>query len=190
MRPILEFLNQPIVLTLVTLVVGSYLLSIVAERRSRRDRLKDKSIEFLTEAGSTINAFVPLIYSQLRTYNLAIDQAIQDGMRDLFSARLGIHIGSKAYLKSEKFARQYFKLLDELAAVVEFMSDFEQAEEQEETLAKVRARRERLLTDWQLEGETPPPDTGPPVDELIWMMDLILHRATALLSEYLERVMG
>lgn len=189
MNAILDFLNQPIVLTLVTLIVGSYLLSIVAERRSRNDRLKDKAIEFLTDAANTINAFVPLIYRQLRTGKLAVDQAIEDGMTDLFTKRLGIHVGSQAFLKNEQFAFKYFKLLDELASVVVLLTELEQGSDAEEIVKKVRVNRKRILEEWPLANESFSPETGQPADELILLMDVILHRITDLFSKNLKEVM-
>lgn len=188
MDQIFDFLNQPIVLTLVSLVVGSYLLSLVAERRSRQNRLKEKSIEFLTEAADTINTFIPLIYRQLRTGSLKVDQAIEEGLTDLFSGRMRIQVGSLAYLKTEKFAHKYFELMDELSAVMQFMVQFERGEDKAEVLHAVIVRREKLMADWPLNGEEHPPSSGTPVDELIWLMDLTLHRTTDLLSSYLEDV--
>lgn len=190
MDRVFDFLNQPIVLTIISLIVGSYLLSIVAERRSRRDRLKDKSIEFITEAADTVNAFVPLIYRQLRTNNLKVDQAIEDGITELFSSRLRIQVGSLAYLKSEEFARQYFWLLNELSVVMQLMIEFERGEDQSKTLEKVITRQKNLQAEWPLENEELSPRDGTPVAELILLMDLILHRITHLLSTYLEDVVG
>lgn len=190
MDRVFDFLNQPIVLTIISLIVGSYLLSIVAERRSRRDRLKDKSVEFLTEAADTINSFVPLIYRKLRTGSLKIDQAIEDGLTDLFSSRLRIQVGSLAYLKSEEFANRYFRLLDELAVVMQLMLEFERSKDQGTTLQKVSTRQKNLQSEWPLENEELPPSDGTPVGELIILMDLILHRITYLLSTHLEEVVG
>jgi hypothetical protein len=73
MDAIFYFLNQPIVLTLITLIVGSYLLNLVAERRSLRDKLRDQAIEFLTDASNHVGLLVPHIYEQLRTRNLKND---------------------------------------------------------------------------------------------------------------------
>jgi hypothetical protein len=118
MNSILDFLNQPIVLTLVTLTVGSYLLNLVTERRARKDKLREKTIDFLSEAGNNINQFLTHVYRQLRTNNIELDQAIADGLKELHSKRIGIQVGSQAYLNSKDFPKQYYQLLDELGGVV------------------------------------------------------------------------
>lgn len=190
MDAVFEFLNQPIVLTLVSLVIGSYLLSIVAERRSRQNNLMDKAVEYLSEAADTINSFVPLIYRKLRTGSLGIDEDIENGLTALFASRMRIQVGSQAYLKTDDFAQKYFDLLDELSAVVQFMFRFEKGENIEGILKEVATRREKLLAEWTLKDEQHPPSAGTPIDELIWLMDLILHRITALLTIYLKKVVG
>lgn len=107
MDSVLHFLNQPIVLTLITLTVGSYLLSLITERRARKNKLRDESIDFLTEAGESINSLVPHNYAHLRTGSIQTDDAILDGMTRLFSKRMRIQVGSQAYLRSDKFPKRY-----------------------------------------------------------------------------------
>jgi hypothetical protein len=189
MNSILDFLNQPIVLTLITLTVGSYLLSLVAERRSRKDKLRDRMIDFLTEAGDNITQFVPHIYAQLHTGNVAIDQALKDGLKDLFAKRMSVQIGSQAYLKSEEFHQQYFQLLDQLTTVVACITEFEQGGNSEETVLKIRENRISLGESWPLADESLGTETGRPADELILWMDMIMHRTTHLLSSNLKSEM-
>lgn len=62
MTSIIEFLNQPIVVTLITLSIGSILLNVIADRTSRKNKLRDEAIEFLTETGTEINSVVSTMY--------------------------------------------------------------------------------------------------------------------------------
>jgi len=188
MNSILDFLNQPIVLTLVTLTVGSYLLSLVAERRARNDRLRDETIGFLTEAGNSINEFVPHIYAQLRRERIEIDQAIHEGLKNLFARRGSVELGSQVYLKSEEFFQRYCQLQDELAAVVACITELEQVGDSEEAVLNIQQRRQRLGDSWPLANESPGPNAGRPVDEFILWMDMITHRTTHLLSSNLKSV--
>ena len=52
MESIFEFLNQPIVITLVSLIIGSYAISLITERRASRNKLRDQAVDFITEAGN------------------------------------------------------------------------------------------------------------------------------------------
>lgn len=190
MDAVLDFLNQPIVLTLVTLTVGSYLLNLVAERRSRRDRLKDQAIEFLTDAGDHINAFVVTIFEKLRTNRIVVDQSIMDAIKELFVRRMSIEVGSRAYLKSELFHQQYFSLLDQYADVMASMAEIENGSSKVEMLPKIRQKQIKFSRSWPLEGEKTTPDSDELVDELIRWMEMISRRVTDLLTKNLNRVIG
>jgi hypothetical protein len=107
----------------------------------------------------------------------------------LLSRRIFIQVGGQVYLKSETFHVQYFRLLDELIAVVTQITALEQGADVDETVAKIQEFQTRLVNAWPLVAETLDPSTGKPLDELIIWMDMILHRATFLLASYLKVVM-
>ncbi|MGD2026542.1 MAG: hypothetical protein PVI99_01890 [Anaerolineales bacterium] len=160
MDAIFYFLNQPIVLTLITLIVGSYLLNLVAERRSLRDKLRDQAIEFLTDASSHVGLLVPHIYEQLRTRNLKTTARMAEELRNLFAKRMSIQVGSQAYLKSEHFYRQYFQLLNEFPGVIESMQTLEKGEDAEKIMRRAKKHISQLLETWPLEGESLHPQSG------------------------------
>ena len=190
MDPILEFLNQPIILTLVTLTVGSYLLNLVADRRSRRNLREDKAIEFLNEAGNTFNQAVVQIFRKLRNNTIAVDEHVEQTMTLLYSERMGIEVGSRAYLGSEVFFKDYFKLMDDYTFVFVMMKQVdEQGAKPEEVVPRIQEYRRKLLASWPLAGETTEPDGDTVIAELILLMELILHRMTDLLTRHLKLVM-
>jgi len=189
MDSILAFLNQPIVLTLITLIVGSYLLNLVAERRSRRDKLRDQAIDFLTDASNYIGAIVPNIYAHLRTGRMETSPEMFDGLKDLFSRRMSIQVGSQAYLQSDAFYLQYFRLMDEFPGVIESLRTLGQGGDAKEVNQLATQHSESLQALWPLEGESLHPQTGEPVDALILWMDLVMHRMTDLITSNLEKAM-
>ena len=189
MDPILEFLNQPIILTLVTLTIGSYLLSLVAERRSRRNVLKDKAIEFLGEAGEIYNQFSVQIFGKLRNNSIEVDRPIEQAVTELFSKRMGIEVGSRAYLKSDAFFKDYFNLMDSSVMVVVVMKQVGQGTPHEEAIHRIQEFSRELVGAWPLEGENTVPDGDTLIAELILYMELILHRMTDLLTSHLKEVM-
>ncbi|MEJ2758312.1 MAG: hypothetical protein P8046_07505 [Anaerolineales bacterium] len=189
MDSILAFLNQPIVLTLITLIVGSYLLNLVAERRSRRDKLRDQAIDFLTDASNYIGAIAPNIYAHLRTGKMETSPEMFEGLKDLFTRRMSIQVGSQAYLESETFYLKYFRLMGEFPGVIESLRALEQGEDAAGVMQRAKEHIERLQVQWPLEGEAIHPQTGEPVDALILWMDLVMHRMTDLITSHLEKAM-
>lgn len=189
MDSLLEFLNQPIVLTIITLLVGSILLDLVTERRSRRDKLRDQAIQYLTEASNYIGDLTPQIYERLRTGNLTATPEMADGLKNLFSRRMSIQVGSQAYLQSPEFARQYLELINEFPGVIEAIQKVERGEDADDILLGIQRHRDRLRETWPLPGEALHPQTGEPVDALILWMDLVMHRLTDLISSHLRAVL-
>ncbi len=189
MDAIFEFLNQPIILTLVSLMIGSYLLSLVAERRSRRDRMKDQAIEFINDVAEHTNTFVVAVFEKLRTNRIVVDGSLEDAIRDLYSRRTSIEISSKAYLKSEKFYKEYFILMDGFGDVMGTFMRVDQGYPEDELIASVHQKCSQLEQTWPLPEERTTPDSDTLVDYLILWMDMINHRVTDLLTRYLEKVM-
>jgi hypothetical protein len=189
-NPIFDTLNQPFVITLISLAVGGYLLGLITERRSKREKVRDKSIDFINEVGNHIMGFVPHIYEQLRQGRVIFPPEGQEAIRDLFSTRLGVQVGSQAYLKSESFHLDYFKLIDEIMAVIVLMGEYERLKNSEEMIKQVQERRQKLLEVWPIPDETPSPDSDQLVEELIKLMDMIMARTIHLLTTNLKDVMG
>lgn len=190
MNAVIEFINQPFVVSLITITVGSYLLNLIADRRSRNNKLREKSIDFITDVGNNINNFFPHIYEKLRQGKIEISPAISDGLRDLFSTRMGVQVGSQAFLKSDDFHLQYFQLLDELGAVVVCISAHEQGGSPEETILKAQKHRKQLGESWPLPDDPPSSKGGQPVEEIIMWMDMIVRRTTHLLTMNLKKVVS
>ena len=189
MESAFEFLNQPIVITLITLVIGSYTISLITERRSRRNKLRDKAVEFITEAGNTFNKFIPHLYGRLRAGRIEWDQDLDDELKELFSKRMWIQIGSQAYLKSETFHLQYFQLLDEVMDFVPCFIEIASSGETEQLSQSVREHRDRLISTWPLDDEVLASSEQGAKSELILWLDAIMHRVTALLVESLASVL-
>lgn len=190
MNAIIEFINQPFVVSLITITVGTYLLNLIADRRSTKNKLREKSIELIANTGNNINNFFPHIYGQLRQGKIEISPAISDGLTDLFSTRMSIQVGSQAFLKSEDFHLKYFQLLDELAAVVVCISTHEQGGSPEETTQKVQKHRKQLGKSWPVSDDPPSSNGDQPVEELIMWMDMIVRRTTHLLTINLKKVVS
>lgn len=189
MESAFEFLNQPIVITLITLVIGSFTISLITERRSRRNKLRDKAVEFITEAGNTFNNFFPHLYGRLRSGRIEWDQDLDDELKELFSKRMWIQIGSQAYLKSETFHLQYFQLLDEVMSFVPCFVEITSSGETEHLSQSVREHRDRLISSWPLDDEVLAYSEQGAKSELILWLDVIMHRVTALLVESLDSVL-
>ncbi|MEJ2447823.1 MAG: hypothetical protein P8Y37_07775 [Anaerolineales bacterium] len=190
MDSVFEFLNQPLIITIVSLVIGSYAISLITEKRARQNKLRDQAVEFITQAGNNINQFLPLLYSRLRTGRIRWDQTLDDALTELFTKRMWVQIGSQAYLRSEAFYQRYYQMLDEIMKLVQKFHALEQEGEGQPLAEEIRSQRESLVRAWPLENEDPNAGGGGATSELIAWLDAILHRVTALLVEHLDAALG
>jgi hypothetical protein len=188
MISILEFLNQPIVITLITLSIGSYLLNLIADRRSRKDKLREKAIEFLTDTGNDINSVISTMYGHLEVHNSERDLKLVEGFTRLFAKRMSVQIGSQAYLNSEEFHQHYDRILRELERVAFYLDKARDSSEQ--NISKIQERIYRLGKAWPIEKEAQHAPASEPADELMIWMDMILRRTTHLLTDNLRSVIG
>lgn len=190
MTSIIEFLNQPIVLTLITLSVGSYLLDVIADRRSRKNKLREEAIKFLTETGNDINSVVSTMYGHLEGHNSERDLKLVERLTRLFAKRMSVQIGSQAYLNSDEFHQHYDRLLEELEGVAFYLAREQEQDSSEQIISQIQERRNRLGKAWPIENETQQAPAIEPADELMLWMHMILHRTTHLLSNNLRSVIG
>jgi hypothetical protein len=109
MDSIINFLNSPFFLTLVSLTVGGYLLTFLSDRRARKDKIRDKAIELLEETGQDINVLTGRLYGQLRYKRIEVGPGsfLSDALGTLFTKRLSNRVLSEAYFDSPKYSRQY-----------------------------------------------------------------------------------
>jgi uncharacterized protein YukE len=160
------------------------LLDVIAGRRSRKNKLRDQAIEFLTETGNDINSVISIIQGQLEGHSSESYSKLVESFTRLYAKRMRVQIGSQAYLNSEDFHQQYDKLLHELERVASFL-DREQ-DTSNQIISKIQERRNRLGKAWPIENEMQQAPANKPADELMIWMEMIRHRTTHFLSNNLR----
>ena len=76
MDKLLTFLSQPIIVTLLSLLIGSYLFTLLAERRAKREKIREKAIQLIEEVSSDLNAVFSRTIGRIK---LVVFQLLDDG---------------------------------------------------------------------------------------------------------------
>ncbi len=191
MDTLLAFFNQPIVLTVISLAVGGYLFSRLSDRRARRDKTREKAIEFIEEVGNDLNSVISLLYGHIRSGNLQVpkDSLLNQRAGGLFLKRFSVRVRSKAYLKSEDFWRKYDYLVWEFNRIVRFVATCSNDYELEQVVAEIQAHKKRFAEAWPLEDEALVAELDLPFSELSSWTGMIWNRAVWLLSSNLETIL-
>jgi len=72
MDQILTVLSKPIIITLLTLTIGSYLFTRLTERRAKRDKIRERVLQLFEDVGNDLNSVLSLVFRHIRNRNLEI----------------------------------------------------------------------------------------------------------------------
>lgn len=95
-------------------IVGTGLFGYLSYRRTRRDAIRQKSIEFIDEVSNVLNKPLSMLFGQIRSLQIELDNDVINAIEDVFHFRLSVRIKSVAYLDSESFWHFYFDISNEL----------------------------------------------------------------------------
>jgi hypothetical protein len=142
MNPFFEFFNQPFILTLLSLAIGGFLLGMLSDRRARKDKIRDKAIELLTEIGENINEVSSRLYTPIRREEPLSQphRILDERVGILLSQRMGIRVRSEAYLKSKGFYEKYELLIWQLYRIRNTLETISKEHDPNQVAAQVQKR--------------------------------------------------
>lgn len=190
MDAIITLLNKPIVLTLVTLTVGSYLFTRLTERRSKREKIREKALQLLEEVGNDLNAVMSLMYAHIRTnsFHIADDSLVNKNRAALFAKRFSVKIKSKAFLQSDEFWKGYEDLTFEIDKTVKFMKALSSDYDLNDALSTLAENQKQFADAWPREEQEKHSDRESLASELVIWTNMVWDRANSLISEHLNKV--
>ncbi|MDX6383468.1 MAG: hypothetical protein QOK48_1041 [Blastocatellia bacterium] len=188
MDHILTLLSKPIVLTLVTLTLGSYLFTKLTERRSKREKIREKALQLLEDVGSDLNGVISLMYRHIRTGNFKIsdDSPIFEKRGALFAKRFSVRIRSKVFLESEDFWYRYGQLTFEIDKIVKFMASIPEQADREKIINTINDKQKKFAEAWPCEERLTHSNYAPPAKQLVIWVDMVWDRSNWLISTNLN----
>jgi hypothetical protein len=187
MNIILDFLNQPILLTIITLTVGGYLFSRLGDRRAKRDRVREKAIELLEEVGNDLNQALSHLYGVIRLGHLPKTSPLFEAIGNLYVNRFGVKLRNDAYLKSKSFSSRYDQLTWEIDQIAKFLSKHSDNHDTAQMITEIQLHKRQFEKRWPLQDKNPNIEEGNEVsDELMSWTTMIWDRAIFLLSSELQ----
>lgn len=204
---VMKVINQPISITLLTLLGGGYLLAILGERRARQAKITEKAVEFVTEMADDINALFARIFAHIRRGSREqVEDRLKERLQKLFEKRLGVRVRSRAYLDGDEFWEDYEWVIWALRDIRDLLGIAHENQPFEAVRNEIRNRAEQIERSWRTQGERssefekqplrPPPDERsrdielkPPFDELFVVAKMVELRATWLLARGLRNAL-
>src|SRR2546423_1859780 len=187
MEYVLTLLSKPIILTLLTLTIGSYLFTRLTERRAKKDKIREKSLQLLEEVGNDLNSIISVIYGHIRNSNFEIDKAspANEKRAGMFTKRFTVRIKSQAFLQSDEFWQRYDQLTFEIDKIVRLMMSLSENYDLAEVIKRIKEHQERFAKVWPFEERSIHSQYVPPSNELVVWTNMVWDRAVWLLSNNL-----
>ncbi|MBM0743822.1 hypothetical protein JOY44_19735 [Phormidium sp. CLA17] len=188
MNKLLIFLSQPIIITLLSLLIGSYLFTLLAERRAKREKSREKAIQLIEEVGNDFNAVFARIIGRVRlgNFNIERDSPLNEKRGLLFTKRFSVRIKSEAYLRNKDFWKKYDYLVFEIDKIITVMKSTTEVADVQEIVKEIRRHQQKLFHEWTIDEDRREPNVSSLSDELEIWHRMIWDRAVWLLSTNLK----
>ncbi|HEX8693732.1 MAG TPA: hypothetical protein VF746_15020 [Longimicrobium sp.] len=184
--------NQPVVNTVLTLVLGGVILNWLKERWARQEKKRDKALEFLENTGDRLNHLLSLVFGTLRTGDLSAErlEELRSRRRPIFEKRFAVRLGAESYLGNPSFWRKYDILANQIYELVEVLAVVAQRRGDLSVLEDIRRQEAMLTAKWPAEGTQPDAADGQPavapgdqvLSEMLRWTTMIWRRSIQLIS--------
>ena len=191
METILTFLSKPIIVTAITLTVGSYLFARLTEARSKREKIREQSLQLLEEVGSEINAVISLMYGHIRrgSFGMDVTSPLNEKRGALFTKRFSVKIRSKVFLKTDDFWQRYDRLTFEIDRIVRLMMTLSNEYVADDVVDQIEANKKRFAEEWPCHDRSSSSQYEHRLStELVKWADMVWDRANSLMTEHLEKL--
>ena len=175
--------------TLITLIVGGLILKWISDKRTKRDKIREKSIEFLDEISMDLNSVISLTFGSIRRQQYLTEHSeLTEKRGKLFTKRFKVRINGEALLNDKDFSKKYGLLIWEIYDLTNCL--FVQKDLNEDELMElIKQRISRLEKEWEIkEGFKSREKLTPVFQNMLHWNEMIYERAISLLTSNMKRL--
>jgi hypothetical protein len=171
--------NQPLVLTVLTLLISGLAFAYLSDRRAKQSKRLEQAVGFVNEVGADLNAVVTPLFRYIRMGNHEDKQPTSDQEREkirseqeklfsrvsksiprLFEKRVSVSVKTKAFLplKCRRFSQKYVRLCQELDRILDKLQDIGKSTEArtyDDEIKGIKELKKKLNDEWPLEHRCP-----------------------------------
>lgn len=185
------FIETPIVNTLLTLAIGGFLFKWISDRRAKRDKIREKALEFLDEIAQELNSVISMTFGKIRGEAfLQEDEPLRDQKDELFTKRFTVRIKGEALLNDPELTNKYDLLVWELNDLINLLYQSAPNEINMAALSQnIQARMQQLKTHWPLDNELiPEQELTELFQDFLQWNNMIYERAIDMLTSNMKRL--
>ena len=188
MENLLEILEHPLLITIISVIIGTGILGQMAYRRSRRDVIRDKSLSFLEETASSFNQPMARIFYVIRNCKASVPEDIRKKSGDLFVKRLHVRVISRSFLKNKKFYKSYDGITWEIRNLLNKIEVLESHPEADISI-DISKRLSELENLWDMKVKPSKEGLPEPYHSLMNWANMIWRRIDIVLSTEISKVL-
>lgn len=185
----MELLSHPLFITLLSVIVGTGILGYLNYRRTRRDTIRDKSLDFLNEVSSALNLPMSKLFHVIRSCNKNVPNNLWQESGALFTKRLNVRVKSRSLLKNPNFFQAYDELVWEIKHLLKSIESL--SDENEQNLKnEIIKHLSELEQNWKIQIKESKEELPSPYHEFMNWVQLIWDRIDEVLSDEISQVLN
>lgn len=148
------FYNEPIFLTLLSILLGGIAITMITKHLEHRSKRREMAIDFLNDTGLMLGSLLAMIYGHIKRidYGKNMSKSPLDLKGDLFKERFGVRVKSKAFLRSEIFWKNYDFLIHEIDLLLFVMRSTDPSDTIK-SIDKIHERMKIIQDDWPISSK-------------------------------------
>lgn len=198
-------LNQPIVLTVLTLAIGGLLFGILSDKRTRKAKQLDKAIESVDEVAADLNSVFTPLFRYIRIGNdedrqpsadLSPDRSailadLRENIPKLFAKRLSVSTRTNAFLprRCRHFSVGYVRLCQELGKILDVLQEVTTDKESQADVKRIQDFKNDFARAWPFRHEPTHRQLKQPFKECDDWAEMVWSRSTDLLAFTVKKIL-
>lgn len=144
-----NFLKHPLVISIVSILLGSFLLNTLNSIKSKRDTKRREAIKLVERISEHINSPLTWLYWQIRTQGNEINSNLNETITKSYTVRLRIRVASTFFFKTKNVAFEYEEIIKEIRLVRNIIINKEKLD-YKEIIEFIDERKNYLSKCWKL----------------------------------------
>lgn len=202
----LSILNEPIVSTILGLLVGGLLFGILSDRRARKAKRLERAIEFIDEIGVDLNSVLTPMFryirtdrgegsddsEQLRKQQASLLASLQRKVPQLYEKRLSIEVQVEAFLprRSQSFPIRYHDLVRQLEFILRVLEEIAARKEIAGYVERIQNHKRLFAEKWPFADSATGRNLQQPFRELDEWVEMVWVRSRYLFFSTLRELLS
>jgi|GEM_PF-7125599 len=177
-----KFLEHPLIVAVVSIVLGSGLINRLIQRKEKREQKRKEAIKTAEEVSEILNDTLSCLFWQLRDENTNILEEFSLAIKNAFKYRLKFKIKFNIYLAEENLWKDYNAIIREINKLRYLIKDSKKFDEK-----ITNEHINNLKTEWNITNDYHIEDLKYPFNIYFSWAQVIWYKTEKFVSDLLNK---